>query len=90
MTREQFIEWAKSRGWTPDNYGHLKKSIPTNDGNQKEYRFKLSRIAVRYEVKIRFENVPSYHPKSEWKRLRSAYFKKLTLGADGKIAGMER
>ena len=90
MTREQFIEWATERGWKPDRFGHLQKSYPTNDGKQNEYRFKLSRIAVRYEVKIRF-SAGSYTPaKSEWKRLRSAYFKKLTLGADGKIAGMER
>ena len=89
MTREQFIDWATTHGWKTDRFGHLQKSYPTTDGKQKEYRFKLSRIAVRYEVKINFEHASSWQPKSEWKRLRSGYFKNLVLGTDGKIAGMK-
>ena len=90
MTREQFIDWALSKGWKLDSYGHLQKAFPASDGTMTDYRFKLSRIAVRYEVKIVFTNVPSYHAKSEWKRLRSAYFTNLVLDADGKISGMKR
>ncbi len=90
MTREQFIDWAQSKGWKLDSYGHLQNSFPGADGKPRFYRFKLSRVAVRYEVKIVFENVPSYHAKSEWKRLRSGYFSNLTLGEDGKVAGLKR
>ncbi len=75
MKRDQFIEWAKVRGWKLDRFGHLKKSL-----NGKIYRFKLSRIAARYELKT----------SAGWARIKSGYFSKLSVTDEGKLAGMRR
>jgi len=75
MKKEQFITWAESKGWKLDRYGHLKKET---DG--KTYRFKLSRVAVRYEVKSR----------SGWVRIRSGYYSKLSITDEGKLVGLTR
>lgn len=90
MTREEFINWAQGKGWKLDAHGHLQHSFPGSDGQLRQYRFKLSRIAVRYEVKIVFTGSSSSYRKSEWKRLRSGYFTNLTLATDGKIAGLKQ
>jgi len=83
MTRDQFIEWAEGRGWKLDRYGHLRKST-----GGKTYRFKLSRVAVRYEYRIRTRS--SYGPTTRWVRIRSGYFSKLSITDEGKLAGMRR
>jgi len=75
MKKEQFISWAESQGWKLDRFGHLKKE---KDG--KSYRFKLSRIAARYEVKS----------SAGWVRIRSGYFSKLTISDEGKLVVMTR
>jgi len=75
MNRQQFVAWAQSRGWQLDRFGHLKKYL-----NGKTYRFKLSRIAVRYEIKSR----------AGWVRIRSGYFSKLSITPDGQLAGLTR
>ncbi len=75
MTRERFTEWAQTQGWQLDRYGNLRKEV---DG--RSYRFKLSRIAVRHEVKSR----------AGWVRLKSGYFSKLTITPEGDIAGLTR
>ena len=75
MKKERFTEWAKSRGWQTEDWGHLKK-----EAAGKTYRFKLSRVAVRHEVKSR----------AGWVRLRSGYFSKLSITPEGDIAGLTR
>ena len=75
MTKERFTEWAQSCGWQLDRFGHLRK-----EADSKTYRFKLSRIAVRHEVKSR----------AGWVRLKSGYFSKLTITPEGEIAGLTR
>ena len=82
ITKKQFIDWAISRNWEKDKWGHLQK---TSGG--KQYRFKISTTSVRYEVKIHFEPT-KYGPKSEWMRLRSGYFKDLYFTAEGKLVGL--
>ena len=77
MTREAFISWATARGWKQDRFGHLQRSIGPDPGAG-QYRMKLSRLAARYETKSEYG----------WVRLRSAYYKDLSLTADGKLAGM--
>ena len=77
ITKQQLIDWAKSKGWEEDNFGHLQKQA-----NGKQYRFKLSSIAVRYETKVKSIG--------EWIRLQSGYFKDLTITEDGKLAGLTR
>ena len=75
MTRNEFIEWAKSHGYQEDRYGHLQKTAP--DGQK---RMKLSRIAVRYEKKC----------PHGWVRVLSGYYSKLSATPDGKLAGLAR
>jgi len=75
MKKEEFVAWAESKGWTLDRWGHLKKEV-----NGSPYRFKLSRIAVRYEAKSA----------SGWVRIRSGYFSKLSISTEGKIVGLKR
>ena len=82
MTRDQFIEWAKSRGWKLDRYGHLKKKL-----NGKTYRFKLSRVAVRYEYQLK---IAGSYRSTRWVRIRSGYFSKLSITDEGKLAGLRR
>ena len=83
MTKQEFIKWAKSKGWAEDKFGHLKKEY-----NSKEYRFKIQSILVRYEVKIHHE-AGQYSPASnEWMRLRSGYLKDLRIASNGKLSGL--
>jgi len=74
-TREQLIEWAMGNGWKLDRFGHLHK---VEHEGLRHYRLKLSRIAVRYEIKTH----------AGWVRIRSGYFKDLQLTAGGKLAGL--
>lgn len=81
MTKDELIAWAKANGWREDRYGHLQKTSCMPEGCPREvkmYRLKLSSIAARYEVKI----------STGWLRLRSGYYKNLSISADGQLAGM--
>lgn len=81
MTKQEFISWAKSRGWKEDKFGHLQKKV----GNT-SYRFKLSSTAVRFEKQITFSD-----GKHEWLRLDSGYYKKdLSVNSEGKLSGIMR
>ena len=75
MKKEQFITWAESQGWKLDRFGHIRKEV-----NGKAYRFKLSRVAVRYEVKS----------SAGWVRIRSGYFSNLSISDEGKLVGLTR
>jgi len=79
LTKEQLISWALRHNYREDRYGHLCKE---QDG--KIYRLKLSSIAARHEIKIQLTNG------SEWVRLRSGYFKDLSILPDDKLTGMKR
>lgn len=76
MTKRQLIDWALAHGWTQDRFGHLQRI--TQDLSAVTYRLKLSSIAVRYETKVG----------ASWVRLRSAYYSKLSVSAEGKVVGM--
>jgi len=76
MNKQEFIEWATSRGWHTVRHGHLRKS---QNGN--EYRFKLSSVAARYEFKA---------GDAGWARIRSNYFSQLAITPEGKLAGLLR
>jgi len=47
LTKQQIIDWATSRGWKLDKWGHLQK-----EHQGKQFRFKLSDTSLRYEVKV--------------------------------------
>lgn len=74
LTKQQIIDWALGRGWRLDKWGHLQKLV-----NGKQYRLKLSSIAVRNEVKGH----------SGWIRLRSGYLKGLSFDTEGKLCGLK-
>ena len=78
MTKQEFIKWAKARSWVVDKWGHLQKQV-----DDKRYRFRVSKISVRYELKMDrdFQSL-------EWLRLRSGYFKDLSITPDGKLSGL--
>ena len=75
MTREELITWAVANGWKLDRFGHLQKE--EHEGLRR-YRLKLGKLAVRYEV----------HRHAGWVRVHSAYYKELSITADGKLVGM--
>ena len=79
MTKEQFKEWAKERGWQEDQWGHFQKTV-----GDREYRFKISKTHVRYEVKVRYDEGGS-----DWVRVRGGYFKDLSIGPNGKLMGLK-
>jgi hypothetical protein len=91
MTKQEFINWALSRGWTQDKFGHLQKTIIKRneldrDGHlinsSKTYRFKLSSTHVRYERKA---NIVDHN---EWLRLGGAYYKDLSINSSNKLVGI--
>jgi len=91
FTKQQIIDWAMDRGWKLDKWGHLQKKI-----GDKEYRFKLSNTAMRYEVKIHYPEtiMPSTgmvfgRASSGWLRLRSGYYKDLYITSEGKLSGLK-
>jgi len=81
MKREEFIQWLQRRGYKDQRgYGRFRKE----GKNGKIYAFKVSKIAARYEVQVIHETSKS------WVRLRSGYFKDLSLTEDDKLLGMKR
>jgi hypothetical protein len=84
ITKDQFIQLAESKGWTKDKFGHLQKST-----NIKDYRFKISSISVRYEVKVHHNATEYSKANNEWVRIRSGYYKDLSITSDGKLAGLK-
>jgi hypothetical protein len=84
MTKEELIKWLESKGYIKDTYGNYRKQ---NDFNYSNYRFKLNSISVRYEKQI---SLPTYNGKSEheWLRIRSGYYKDLSINDKNQLSGM--
>jgi len=80
MTKQELINWAKSRGWVEDKYGHLQKKIDSNT-----MRLKLSNTAVRYEKQVTMPD-----GKHEWVRIYSNYFKYLSINDKNQLVGLKR
>lgn len=76
LTKQEFIDWAKSSGWNLDKFGHLRKD---------DYRLKLSSVGVRHERQITMSD-----GKHEWIRICYGYFKDLTIKESGVCAGFRR
>jgi len=74
VTREQLIDWAIQNGWTLDQQAHLQK---VEHQGLRRYRLMLGRIAVHYEI----------HTHAGWVRVRSGYFKDLTITVNGELVG---
>jgi len=84
MTKQDFINWAKSRSWKEDKYGHLQKTI-----GDRKYRFKIGSTAIRYEVQVHHASTQYSKAENEWMRLRSGYLKSLYIAENGKLSGLK-
>uniref|UniRef100_A0A6M3JN62 Uncharacterized protein n=1 Tax=viral metagenome TaxID=1070528 RepID=A0A6M3JN62_9ZZZZ len=80
MTKQEFIDWAISKGYTRDSYGHYQK---TSDKGTIT-RFKIQANSVRYERKALIVD------HNEWLRSTSGYYKNLSITPEGKLSGMKR
>ena len=69
MEKVEVAMLAIEHGWSPDSYGHLKKTI--EDGVW-TLRLKLGKRVVRLEKQWRIQG------ETNWRRLRSEFYGKLT------------
>jgi hypothetical protein len=74
-TRDELIQGAIAQGWGLDRFGHLHK---VEHEGLRPYRLQRSRLAARFQTQTPHGGV----------RVRSGYYKNLSITADGKIAGM--
>jgi len=73
LSRQDLIHWLESRGY--------RKNPRSNSSWQKtpKRRFKLNKLAVRYEVRCG----------DSWVRIRSGYYKNLYINPEnGKLGGL--
>jgi hypothetical protein len=78
LIEKQLKEFLESKGWKKDSYGNYQK-----ESDRKEYRMKFNDISVRYELKIHHTGTEYSKPSSEWMRLKSGYFKDLSVSEKG-------
>jgi len=65
----------EENGYKKDAYGNYKKKYEKG-----EFRYKNTKIALRYEARLNT---------GQWMRLRSAYWKDISVTEDNKIAGLK-
>lgn len=88
MTKQEFISWAESNGYK-DN-GRCSGRYIKNREDGSKICFKVSNIAVRYETQVTHP-VTQYSPASKkWVRVRSNYFKHLSINQEGKLTGLKQ
>ena len=80
VTKQELEQWLTKHNYIRDSFGHYRKQL----ANGLTYRFKLSSISARYEVK---EKIVDHN---EWIRLQSGYYKDLSITSDYKLAGLKR
>jgi hypothetical protein len=86
MTRADLEAWLTERGWTKDKFGHFRRRAEVHPAqNGDEYRYKLGRLAVRREVRCKHND-----GSKSWVRLRSGYYKDISITPEGKLKGMKR
>lgn len=80
MTRDNFIAWISQRpGFARDGWGNYVRVDPTTG---RKVRYKINKLAVRREV---------WGPENKmWIRVRSGYYRTLTITPEGKLAGLKR
>jgi hypothetical protein len=84
MTKQELIEWALRHGYTKDKYGHLQK---TRDNVT--HRLKLQATSARIERQLVFEHNMFRDRRTEWYRIRSGYYKNLSINPENdKLVGM--
>ena len=73
MTKQEFIDWSKSKGWKQDTWGHLKIK------NNPNLRLKIQKTSVRYERIVG----------GMWIKKGSNYYKNLSITEEGKLKGLK-
>lgn len=88
MTKEEFTEWAVSRGYQhrpEDKKGRFSRRA--SDGNI--YSFKVTEHSVRYEARVLcVQEDPDRKPKKRWVRIASNYLDCLHIDEEGKLVGL--
>ena len=82
MTKQELINWAKSKGYHLDKYGHLQKIASSGQ----KYRIKIQANSARYEKQITFSATEYSRAKNEWLRLNSGYLKDMSITSEGKLS----
>ena len=86
MKRQELEQWLINHNYTKDNYGHYHLFL--SDG--KEYRFKMQKTSCRYEV-AGYHAATQYSPKAKfYVRLKSGYYKQMSVNEEGKLSGLKR
>ena len=78
MTRQELENWLIGRGYVKNQFGHYHKTL-----NGKEYRFKMQDNSTRYERQARIVD------HNEWLRIKSGYYKNLSITPDDNLAGLK-
>jgi len=81
--KDQIKQFLVGKHWHEDKYGNMQISV-----NSKEYRIKFDKISLRYEVKVHYSGTEYSKPSSEWVRLKSGYYKDLSVSEKG-IKGLK-
>ena len=76
VTKEVVQNWLVEHGYEKDRWGNFQKT----EGDTR-FRYKLSGVMARKE---------GFTFSGQWVRLRSGYYKKLSINANGQLIGMER
>lgn len=72
MTKQELINWATTKGWTLDRWGHLRKN---------NLRMKLQKRTVRLEREYRTPDTRYSKGEKRYLRLHSSYYSKLTVSS---------
>ena len=78
MTRQKLENWLTNRGYVKDQFGHYHKTL-----NGKNYRFKMQDNSTRYERQVRIVD------NNKWLRIKSGYYKNLSITSEDKLAGLK-
>ncbi len=78
LTKELLGNWLYDKGYTLNKFGHYQKT-----GDKGIVRFKMQANSVRYERQVRIVD------HNEWLRVRSGYYKNLSITSEGKLAGLK-
>ena len=84
ITKQGMVEWALRHQYSKDKWGHYQKEM-----NGETYRLRLSNVMARRERKLHFEGTEYSSPHNEWTRLRSGYYKDISLSQDDKLKGLK-
>lgn len=86
MKSQELRDKLVSKGWKPDNYGHLKLvTTGKKTGNPVLLRVKFQETSARLEKQITIEAGTYSKEKKEWFKLSSDYYKNISLDDTGKI-----